>query len=127
MICEITSGDDFSCLRHNPGMARRERNPDHIDAGKRLRQAREALGFTSIRAFADATGTDEDNLSNWERGVSLVPPWYIQRLKVNHGITFDWIYGGDAASLRHDLAIKILSPDPRTQSRPRRRGRPTSS
>ena len=84
-----------------------------VEAGKRLRQIRVALGYASIRRFAENTGVTEDNLSNWERGISLVPAYYVQKLKELFGVTHDFIYGSDAASLKHELAMKVLTVDKR--------------
>jgi hypothetical protein len=53
-----------------------------------------AAGFTTIRRFAAGMNETEDNLSNWERGVCLVPVRVVERMKVLLGITADWIYTG---------------------------------
>lgn len=105
----------FPCLvRQNAGMVGKiERDPYAIEVGSRLRAIRRALGYERINRFAENTGTDEDNLSNWERGVSVVPQWYVQRLKELFGVTHDWIYGGDASTLRQDLSLALLSVDKR--------------
>lgn len=90
-----------------------ELDPYAVEVGARLRATRKALGVTVLRRFAENTGIDEDNLSNWERGIALVPQYYIQRLKETNGVTHDWIYGGDPAGLRHELAQKLLTSDKR--------------
>lgn len=83
----------------------------HIECGERLRRTRYALdyGYRKLRRFAQLTGTNEDNLSNWERGEHMVPQWYIQNLKEIYGISHDWIYGNDASCMKADLALKILN------------------
>lgn len=91
-------------------MADDKRTPYNIACGSRLRKTREALDFPKLRRFAENTGIAESNLTKWENGYALVPPHYTQRLKEVFGVTHDWIYGGDASSLRHDLAIKLLKP-----------------
>lgn len=111
--CEASSDDAPKLVRHRRRMATPERKEEYVAIGKRLRMARNAVDYTSLRAFARDTGIDEDNLSNWERGVALVPPWYVQKLKTLFGITHDWVYGGDSSTLPHQMAVKILSPDPR--------------
>lgn len=87
--------------------------------GDRLRQLRfglaefaEAPHYKTMRTFADLTETDEDNLSNWERGVSLVPTEYVQRLKEQFGISFvfEWVYGGDKSGLSDRLKTAIFKP-----------------
>lgn len=78
-----------------------------ISSGKRLRRTRKALGFRTIRQFASATGVDESNISKWESGAALVPPWFVERLRLSHKVSHDWIYGGDTYSLPSGLAAKI--------------------
>ena len=65
------------------------------------------MGFESIQSLADATSNTHDNLSGYERGKSLVPPLYVQRLKTLFGVSHDWIYGNDLSCMRPDLAVKI--------------------
>lgn len=90
-----------------------ERDPFAVESGERLRRARIAAGYTNMRRFAENTGTDEDNLGNWELGRAVVPAWYIQRLKEVFGITHDWVYGGDLSSLRGQLLEKLMNDDKR--------------
>ncbi len=86
-----------------------ERDPYIATCGQRLRTARMAAGFATIRRFASVMNEAEDNISNWERGVSMVPARFVERMKVLFGITADWIYTGDASTMRHDLAVKVAS------------------
>lgn len=80
-----------------------------ILCGRRLRAARRATGYDTIRWFAEVMKENEDNISNWERGVSLVPTEFTARLRALFGITADWIYAGDASTMKPDLAIKITN------------------
>ena len=91
------------------------------DVGRRLRQFRyglaefkEAPRFKTMRAFAEETGIDEDNLSNWERGVSLVPLDYVASLKEKFGVSylFEWIYGNDDSGLAERLQTAIHNKKP---------------
>lgn len=111
---EFSFDDPPKVFPHNDGMAKAAgKDPYAVEVGQRLRLAREALDYRVMRRFAENTGIDEDNLSNWERGVSLVPPSYVQRLKELFGITHEWIFGGDASTMRHDLARALLTTDRR--------------
>lgn len=114
---EVSSDDGPKSYCHARQMAKTRSYdaPDDYknEVGQRLRRTRIALGVRNLRRFAENTGVDEDNLSNWERGVALVPAWYIQRLKENFGVTHDWIFGGDPAGLRFELAQKLLTIDKR--------------
>lgn len=81
---------------------------DHrVEAGQRLRCTRVALGFPTIRKFAQATGIPETNLGKWENGEALVPTWFVQRLRLTFKVNHDWIYAGDPANLPHGLAVAI--------------------
>lgn len=84
------------------------RDPHKVKCGQRLRATRRALGYATIRSLANDLDEPEDNLSNWERGVSLVPTQVIHKLKRLKGVTADWIYLGDPAGLPHDLALRAL-------------------
>lgn len=117
---EYPSDDPAKNLRHSfAGMATPIQKTATKAVGDRLRQLRfglaefaEAPHYKTMRTFADLTETDEDNLSNWERGVSLVPPIYVQRLKEQFGISFvfEWIYGGDKSGLSDRLTTAIFKP-----------------
>lgn len=76
--------------------------------GRRLKLTRLALDYRYVREFANLTGIGEANLSNWERGISLVPAEYVQKLKRLFQITHDWVYGGDPSGLRRELRDKLL-------------------
>lgn len=78
-----------------------------VMAGRRLRRTRLALGFLTIRHFAHATGVGESNIAKWESGFALVPPWFVERLRMVYKISHDWIYGGDTYLLPTGLAGKI--------------------
>lgn len=112
------SSDDFpQSLRHIFSMAWKGETPAFKrECGARLRRAREARGYDSLRTFALDTQTDEDNLSNWERGVAQVPPSYISLLKRAFGIDHAWIYDEDASALPDDLRKALLTKDRRKQA-----------
>ena len=77
------------------------------ECGRRLRAVRSALGYDTIRAFADLTGVEEDTLGTWESGRSAVPYYYVAKLKRRFGVTFDWIFDGDPQALPHSLAVAV--------------------
>ena len=88
-------------------MPARPVDPYAIECGLRLRATREALGYPTAREFATLTGVTEDALSAWERGRNLVRQDYVRRLKRRFGVTFEWIFDGDASSLPHSLYNQI--------------------
>lgn len=88
---------------------------ENVAIGDRLRRTRSALCAldsklpTTLRHWADLLEIDEDNLSNWERGISRAADTYVQKLKKRFGVTFDWVYGADASRLPRDLYQAIFS------------------
>lgn len=119
---EFTSDDSPKLLRHHQGMGTPTKKSETKEVGWRLRQfrlglaqARETYHLKTLRSFAEETGIDEDNLSNWERGVSLVPIDYIGHLKEHFGVNnlFEWIYGADARGLPGDLRDALKEAPPR--------------
>lgn len=89
-------------------MSEDTRDPFKVACGERLKQTRLALGFTRMRRLAEITGESEDTLGSWERGRTLVPPPFVQKLRNLYGVTADWVYYGDPRGLPHDLALKLL-------------------
>lgn len=76
------------------------------DIGRRLRATRDALGLT--QEVAAQIGAVSDNAwSMWEKGERTPAPGSMLRLRVEFGISLDWIYAGDPARLPHDLAEKL--------------------
>ena len=76
------------------------------EVGDRLRQAREALGY-SMAEFARLHGIDKTKLNHWEKGKHYPDPAFIRALYDRHRINADWIYLGILAGLRHDLAESL--------------------
>jgi hypothetical protein len=98
-----------------PGMAKRDPKPDTRDpyavaAGERLRTLREALGYKTTRALADAFNLKEDRVGTWERGVAMVPPAFLDDLEDHHQLRglHTFVFRGDGGLLPHDLALKVL-------------------
>lgn len=90
-------------------MPKKERDPEAVEAGQRLRVTRIALGYASIRSLANAFDENENNLSKYETGEAMVSKRVVQKLKDRHGVTFDWINGGDPKGLPFELAMKVQS------------------
>lgn len=106
-----THARDFrNVLPHTEGMAKRERKIDAIEAGVRLRATREALGYKTIRRFAQVMDEPESNVTKWENGEARVRASFITKLYEMHGVTHGWIYAGIRKELPHDLAIKLMQP-----------------
>jgi transcriptional regulator with XRE-family HTH domain len=81
---------------------------EKMEWGKRLRRTREALGYKTVRDFAEMTGDEENTVSAWERGQNGIPLHYVARIKKRFGVTADWIYFGDPAGLPHALARELM-------------------
>lgn len=108
-MTEICSDDIRRGFPHTYPMARVRKNRD-IEAGKRLRDTRFALGFghRQLRRFAQLTDIDENLLAKYEAGRALVQYDYIVKLREMHGITPEWIYEGRKDKLPYDLVLKLL-------------------
>lgn len=85
-------------------------HPLAIAAARRLRAARLALGFDTLRKFSEAMGIPEARLNAWELGKALAPPAFIiaMQQKFNGMPDHNFIYTGDMGNLTHGFAIKIL-------------------
>jgi hypothetical protein len=77
--------------------------PHKRDVGERLRQAREALGYSQAE-FARAFSLDQGALNHWERGRHYPPPPFLLTLWERHRISADWLYFGEIGGLPARLA-----------------------
>ncbi|MCB2012191.1 MAG: helix-turn-helix transcriptional regulator [Geminicoccaceae bacterium] len=85
-----------------------ERSADLVlDVGERLAATRRALELTQEQ-LAEQVGVSRGALGNWEQGTRLPDPAAMLRLKQRHGVTLDWIYGGDPSGLPQRLTSRIL-------------------
>lgn len=104
--------DDIATLTRDAPRMSANRKPYDVLCGRRLRQARFALGYDKrgdLRRFAKNTGVPESNYNNWELGNALVRPDYVQKLKEVFGVTHDWIYGGDSSQMTRDMQVSLLA------------------
>lgn len=74
--------------------------------GERLKLTREALGL-SQGEVCEALGIGQTRWSNWENGERFPAPDVMVNFCSEFGVTMDWIYRGDRAGLRFDLASKL--------------------
>lgn len=84
-------------------------SPFNKAAGERLRQCRVFLGLTQ-EEFAADLGVSRTVLENWESGDNCPRPAAVQRVRVKHNITHDWIYAGSAYLLPDDMKEKLARP-----------------
>lgn len=93
-----------------PGKHERERSRqadiDRIAA--RLRLLRGALGLKSSQ-LCKATGIARNTYSQWENGKGRPPLDQARVLRAVFGVSLDWLYEGDRASLPLQLAQKITN------------------
>ena len=98
-----------------------------VAVSRRLRQAREALGYTQSQ-LCRLTGINAQVWNNAETGDNMISINNAVRLRSKTGIPLDWIYCGQMdASMPQKLREAIIqqSPAPRTKqeavsNRPRR-------
>jgi len=76
--------------------------------GQRLRIARESTGMTQT-AFAEEFGLTKDKMNHWERGRNYPAPTFIIRIWERFRIPADWIYLGEVAGVRHEMAESLLA------------------
>jgi transcriptional regulator with XRE-family HTH domain len=63
-------------------------------AGRRLKAARIALGFSSQEEFAKRLGATRTQYAHWEQGTRLPGVHSMLRLFHHFGIPLEWIYAG---------------------------------
>ena len=77
------------------------------EVGRRLKAVRIAAGYSSAREIAQDLGVKENRYTNWERGLRLVEPEVMAKVKRLTGATADYIYYGDSSGLSKILAKKL--------------------
>lgn len=92
-------------------MARSRSHEELIEVGARLRAARIALGL-SQKDLYDAIGVKASAWNHWESGKRLPDPMAMVQLYRMHGITMEWIYGGDLRSRPHGVSLGVLEATP---------------
>ncbi len=73
----------------------------------RLKAARLALGL-SQKDIYEAIGVKAAAWSHWESGKRMPDPTVMFKFYRLHGITLEWIYGGDPRGLPFGVAPRIL-------------------
>jgi transcriptional regulator with XRE-family HTH domain len=73
----------------------------------RLRLVREACGFATRRAFAQALGIEEAAYRKYERAESYPQPETLGRIRQLTGATADYLYFGDESGLTVSLHRRI--------------------
>jgi DNA-binding transcriptional regulator YiaG len=116
LSAEVSFGALPHKIREDGAMATSERT--FTDTGDRLRKARIAVAIVrqqqewlTMKVFAEDTGTNDDNLGNWERGISEVPTSYVSGLRRRFGIDHNYIYDNDPSNLPHAIAREIAKQD----------------
>lgn len=82
-------------------------NEDLVIIGNRLKAARMALDL-SQKDLYDTLGVKAAAWSHWESGKRMPDPVVMFELYKLHGITLEWIYGGDPRGLPFGVAQTIL-------------------
>lgn len=89
------------------------------EVGSRLRLTREALEMDQGQiGIILAVGANA--VSQYEKGVRLVDPEKMARLKHAKGVTLDWIYAGDPSGLSAALFKAATTPKPVAHYEPRK-------
>jgi transcriptional regulator with XRE-family HTH domain len=85
-----------------------DRNEYFVAVGARLAKAREAKELTAAELAAKLPGVSPARLSNWETGLSLVPPPFVRHIQRAIGADANYLYLDREDSLPGDL-LKALS------------------
>lgn len=88
-------------------MNRARGNEDLAAIGNRLKAARMALGL-SQKDIYETLGVKAAAWSHWESGKRMPDPVVMFDLYKRHGITLEWIYGGDPKGLPFGVAQIVL-------------------
>jgi len=78
-----------------------------LEIANRLKAARMALDL-SQKDLYDTLGVKAAAWSHWESGKRMPDPVVMFELYKLHGITLEWIYGGDPRGLPFGVAQTIL-------------------
>lgn len=98
-IASASAADEYPRMGHE--------QIDNEAVGRRLRAAREALGFAEQSVFADVIGCNRSNYSQMERGQRALPPRFAMILRHRWGVTFDYLYAGALSGLPASLHEKL--------------------
>lgn len=93
-------------------------NPPQVYAaeGRRLRAARQALGYKEAVAFARELGISKQRLRNWERGIVFCRPEHLRQLYEQFGIGSDFLFNAVFTALPADLIGKVRAELERLES-----------
>lgn len=93
----------------NDNMPIERRPKDYVEAaGKRLRQARLALGF-SQKDFCQILDVKTSIYSGWENGNYLIDPFIATKISIDFSIPMDFIYSGKKDNLPDKLRKYLFS------------------
>ena len=88
------------------GLSKMPRVYDAEAVGKRMRTIRTMLGL-SQKDFAKFLGVAPQQVNQYEQGSSRPSFAVALYLKTTYGVTFDWLYAGDATHLTVGLAHRL--------------------
>ena len=88
-------------------MARSRDNEEMVQIGARLKAARLALGLSQKELYV-SLGVKAAAWNHWETGKRMPDPVVMFKLFQLHGITLEWIYGGDPRGLPFGVARQLL-------------------
>lgn len=72
--------------------------PEQLAVADRIRKAREAAGYTTQKAFADAVGVYLPNVNKWEKGKALPSTRNLETIHSLTGVTAEEILSGARSS-----------------------------
>lgn len=75
--------------------------------GRRLRTARLAKGYATVRDASKHLELEENTVSSWERGERRPDIWHLILIKSTYNVTLDWLIAGDDSGLSLEMHRRI--------------------
>lgn len=92
------------------GAPPKDKDPEAIAIGLRLRGIMEEWQYATVDEFAEALGEERNRVSNWLNGTNPPPLAMGKKIKEKFpAITLDWLYCGDARTLQSWLGPRLVA------------------
>lgn len=93
-----------------PGAPAKEKDPETVAIGLRLRGIMEEWQFSTVDDFASALGEERNRVSNWLNGINPPPLAMAKKIKEKFpAVTLDWIYCGSTETLQSWISARLVA------------------
>ena len=83
-------------------MGQKRTDDELVAIGRRLKQARIALGLIQ-KEISQSLGVKYATWNHWETGKRIPDPLAMKDFYLKYGITMEWVYAGDPKGLPYKL------------------------